>query len=108
MKKFLLVTVLCLATSLSINAQMSDSQIIEFVQKEQKAGTSQSQIVTKLMQRGVKIDHIRRLRNKYYSKHVVKPGVSRQIDDAVLFAEVVYIASSAICSMRTGSSPLNW
>ena len=83
MKKFLLATVLCLATSLSINAQMSDSQIIEFVQKEQKAGTSQSQIVTKLMQRGVKIDHIRRLRNKYYSKHVVKPGVSRQIDDAV-------------------------
>ena len=83
MKKFLLATVLCLATSLSINAQMSDSQIIEFVQKEQKAGTSQSQIVTKLMQRGVKIDHIRRLRNKYYSKHVVKPGVSRQIDEAV-------------------------
>lgn len=83
MKKFLLATVLCLATSLSINAQMSDSQIIEFVQKEQQAGTSQAQIVTKLMQRGVKIDHIRRLRNKYYSKHVVKPGVSRQIDEAV-------------------------
>ena len=83
MKKFLLVTVLCLATSLSINAQMSDQQIIEFVQKEQNAGTSQAQIVTKLMQRGVKIDHIRRLRNKYYSKHVVRPGVSRQIDEAV-------------------------
>ena len=83
MKKFLLATVLCLATSLSINAQMSDQQIIEFVQKEQNAGTSQAQIVTKLMQRGVKIDHIRRLRNKYYSKHVVRPGVSRQIDEAV-------------------------
>ena len=68
MKKFLLATALCLASTLSINAQMSDQQIIALIGREAQAGTSQSQIVTKLMQRGVKIDQIRRLRNQYDSQ----------------------------------------
>ncbi len=86
MKKFLLATVLCLATTLSINAQMSDQQIIEFIAKEQKAGSSQSQIVTKLMQKGVKIEQIRRLRNQY-SKQISKSGLSGKADAAVQEAE---------------------
>ena len=44
---------------------MSDQQVLQFIQKETKAGTSQSQIVTKLMQRGVKVDQIQRLRKQY-------------------------------------------
>ena len=48
-------------------AQMSDSQIMSFYQREAKAGTSQGQIVTKLMQRGVNIDQIRRIRSQYTS-----------------------------------------
>lgn len=48
-------------------AQMSDSQIIQFMQKEQKAGTAQSQIVTKLMQKGVKVEQVQRLRKKMAS-----------------------------------------
>ena len=82
MKKFLLATVLCLVTTLSINAQMSDQQIINFIRREQKAGSSQSQIVTKLMQKGVKIEQIRRLRNQY-SKQISKSGLRSQTDAAV-------------------------
>lgn len=82
MKKLLLATALCIATTLSINAQMSDKQIINFISKEQKAGTSQAQIVTKLMQRGVKIEQIRRIRNQY-SKQVSKSGLKSQADAAV-------------------------
>lgn len=82
MKKFLLTTALCVVASLSINAQMSDEQIISFVFKERKAGTSQSQIVTKLMQKGVKIEQIRRLRDKY-SNQISKAGLSHKADDAV-------------------------
>lgn len=82
MKKFLLVTVMCLVTTLGIHAQMSDQQVIQFIAQEQKAGTSQSQIVTKLMQKGVKIDQIRRLRNQY-SKQLNKSGLSSKADAAV-------------------------
>ena len=86
MKKFLLTTALCLATTLSMHAQMSDQQVIELIARDQKAGTSQSQIVTKLMQKGVKIEQIRRLRNQY-SKQINKAGLSSKADAAVSDAE---------------------
>ena len=44
---------------------MTDDQVMSFVAKEHSAGTSNSQIVTKLMQRGVDISQIRRVREKY-------------------------------------------
>ncbi len=67
MRKYLFSILLSLTFSLTALAQssMTDTQIIEFVTKEHAKGTSQSQIVTQLMQRGVTIDQIRRLRNKY-------------------------------------------
>ena len=46
-------------------SSMTDSEIIQFVMEENAAGTSQAQIVTKLVQRGVTIDQIRRLRERY-------------------------------------------
>ena len=44
---------------------MSDSQIIDFVKQEQAKGTSQQGIVTKLLQKGVTTDQLRRIRRKY-------------------------------------------
>lgn len=68
MKKILLTLVSILALSMPAAAQtMSDSQIIEFVQKEQSKGTSQAQIVTKLMQKGVSVTKLQQLRKKYAS-----------------------------------------
>lgn len=46
---------------------MSDDQVLEYVKKEYEAGSSQAQIVSKLMQRGVNIEQIRRIRKKYES-----------------------------------------
>lgn len=47
---------------------MTDSQVAEFVMKEHEKGTSQAQIVTKLMQNGVDISQIRRVRKMYESQ----------------------------------------
>ena len=55
-------------TMLSLGAfaqGMTDSQVADFIAREATAGTSQSQIVTKLMQKGVQIDQIRRVRNRF-------------------------------------------
>lgn len=68
--------------TISAFAQMSDDQVVAFVAREQKAGTSQSQIVTKLMQRGVKIDQIRRIRQKYNGQ-INKAGLAGKADAAV-------------------------
>ena len=62
--------------TLTLMAQgMTDNQVMSFIQRETKIGTKQSQIVTKLMQRGVKIDQIRRVRNQY-SKQITEKGVN--------------------------------
>ncbi len=82
MKRFLLTTVLCVVTSLGSFAQMSDAQVMRFIAREKKAGTSQSQIVTKLMQRGVLIEQIRRIRNQYDSQ-INSGGVDRAAEGAV-------------------------
>ena len=44
---------------------MSDDQVMKFVIKEHNAGTSQAQIVSKLVAKGVDINQIRRIRKKY-------------------------------------------
>ena len=59
---------------------------MQFIQQEVKAGTSQSQIVTKLMQKGVKIDQIRRLRQQY-DKQLKSRGASGAADAAVSAAD---------------------
>lgn len=53
------------ATVAWAQSSMTEQQIIEYVMTEQQKGTSQSQIVTKLMQRGVTIDQIRSAKTKY-------------------------------------------
>ena len=46
-------------------SSMTDDQVFKYVIKEHQNGTSQSQIVTQLMQRGVDITQIRRVRKKF-------------------------------------------
>ena len=67
MKKILLVALLAIFSLGSIYAQssMTDDQVIRFIVKEHEAGNSQQQIVTKLVQKGVDIEQIRRVRKKY-------------------------------------------
>jgi protein involved in polysaccharide export with SLBB domain len=85
MKKLLFLLLLSTLPVLASAQGMSDQQVLNFIASEVKAGTSQSQIVTKLMQRGVKIDQIRRLRNQYDSQ-ISKRGVSASADGAVRMA----------------------
>ena len=67
MNKSLLLVLLMTLCSIGLRAQssMTDLQVMQFVLKEHKAGTSQAQIVTKLMQRGVDIQQIRRVKDAY-------------------------------------------
>ena len=60
---------------------MSDKQVMDLIKREAKAGSSQSQIVTKLVQRGVNIDQIRRVRSKY-EKQIRSRGLSGVADEA--------------------------
>lgn len=66
MKRFFMYLLVAMLMPLAAMAQsMTDDQVMAYVAKEHAAGTSNAQIVTQLMQRGVDIQQIRRVRNKY-------------------------------------------
>ena len=67
MKRFIIAILMSVLMPMSIMAQssMTDDQVMKFIVKEHNAGTPQSQIVTKLMQNGVNIEQIRRVKKKY-------------------------------------------
>ena len=70
------------AATTSAQSSMTDDQVMQFVIKEHNAGTSQAQIVTKLMQRGVNITQIRRVRDKY-ERQIQNKGMGVVADQAV-------------------------
>ncbi len=67
MKRYiiLLFAVLLIPVCISAQSSMTDDQVFKFIIKEHEAGTSQQQIIIQLMQRGVDINQIRRVRKKY-------------------------------------------
>lgn len=70
-----------ISTGIMAQSSMTDSQVAEFVQKEAAKGTSQSQIVTRLMQNGVDISQIRRVRKMYdRQKQNLGLGSAEQVD----------------------------
>ena len=87
-KKILLYAIVLFFCPLGMMAQssMTDDQVIKFVIKEHEAGSSQTQIVTKLMQNGVDIQQIRRVKAKY-DRQIKQGGLGAVADDAVSKAE---------------------
>lgn len=68
MKKFIIFSLMLFmvfSMAMAQSSSMTDDQVMSFVVKEHNSGTSNSQIVTKLMQRGVDISQIRRVRARY-------------------------------------------
>lgn len=88
MKRYILLFCIAVMASLSAMAQstMTDEQVMQFVLKERAAGTSQAQIVTKLMQKGVDINQIRRIRQKY-ERQIKNGGLGVVADEAVTKVE---------------------
>ena len=66
MRKYLFTMFLSCLT-LMAQAQMSDTQVMQQIQREMKSGASQSQIATRLMQKGVTMQQLQRVRAQYES-----------------------------------------
>lgn len=88
MKRFIIYILLAVLCPLGATAQssMTDDQIMQFIVREHDAGTSQAQIVTKLMQRGVNITQIRRVKKKY-ERQIQQSGLGVVADKAMADAE---------------------
>lgn len=67
MKRYFVSIIMLSIVAVASLAQssMTDQAVMEYVIQEHEKGTSQAQIVTQLMQKGVTIEQIRRVKNKY-------------------------------------------
>ena len=80
-KRILLALWACLCLQIMIAQTMSDEQVMRYIVKEHEAGRSQAQIVTRLMQRGVDIAQIRRVKTKF-ERQAKQSGMGNLGDDA--------------------------
>ena len=86
-RKFVFIMCLSMMTTIGwAQSSMTDNQIMDFVIEQNSKGVSRQEIVTKLMQRGVSIDQIRRLRDKY----------EKQMNNGALGAEDITAGSRTV------------
>lgn len=67
MRRFITLLFLIFTLSGAAVAQMSDDQVIQYVQNAQMQGLSQKQMTTELLKRGVTMEQAQRLKEKYLS-----------------------------------------
>ena len=97
MKRILMFVFLSMLTVTMVYGQgMSDTQVLQFIMKEKKAGTADKDIATKLLKEGATIDQIQRLRQKY-SKQLENKSLGGVADKAI---------NDATNRMRVNNGPL--
>ena len=80
MKKFIITSILTLSFCTAVFAQkLTDNQVLEIIRTEVQAGSSQSQIATKLMQRGATVQQVRRLRDQYERQQNNSNGIATSV-----------------------------
>ena len=79
----LMISLLLMSATGWAQSSMTDNQVMDFVMEQNAKGVSRQQIVTQLMQRGVTMEQLQRLRKKY----------QRQMNNGALGAEDITAGS---------------
>ena len=81
--RFYCLPIFLIFFALKMSAQgMTDDQVMSYIVKERNAGTSQAQILSKLVAKGVDINQVRRIRKKY-EKEIQAKSLGAVADKAV-------------------------
>ena len=97
MKKIILFCLFTLGmSSMSYGQGMTETQILQFVMQERQKGTQESEIATKLLQKGATLEQIQKMRQKYASQ-LEKSSMGQTADKAI---------GDAQSRMRQNNAPL--
>ena len=81
--RFYCLPIFLIFFALTMSVQgMTDDQVMSYIVKERNAGTSQAQILSKLVAKGVDINQVRRIRKKY-EKEIQAKSLGAVADKAV-------------------------
>ena len=106
MKKIILlfiITLFCFGNAMAQSSSMTDDQVMQYVIKEHNAGTSQAKIVQNLIEKGVNINQIRRIRQKY-EKQIKAQGTGAIADEAVSKADKIMRTNNEKAKQRSARS----
>ena len=95
MKKIFLFALLLCSTITVWAQKLSDQQVLQMAVQEKRSGASESEVATRLMQKGATMDQIQRIRSQY-AKQITKQGMDDTVDNAI---------DDAKARMRTNNEP---
>ena len=95
MKKAL-VSFLLLLSGVVASAQMTEDKIYQYVQEQQAKGVSQEQIVYELSRKGVTLQQLQRMREKY-----------EKLQNTGVLGNTMPVQSSQVSRSREGAQPIN-
>jgi protein involved in polysaccharide export with SLBB domain len=83
MRRISLIIFLSFCTMIQAFGQsMTDKQVLQYAARQKRAGMSETEIATNLLQRGATMEQIQQLRQQY-SKQINKSGMSGSVDNAI-------------------------
>lgn len=83
MKKIFVFLLLSIcSTNISLGQGLSDSEVLKMALSEKKAGASESEIASRLLQKGATMEQIQRIRSQY-AKQITKSGMDSNVDNAI-------------------------
>lgn len=95
MKKIFLFALLLCSTMTVWAQKLSDQQVLQMAVQEKRSGASESEVATRLMQKGATMDQIQRIRSQY-ARQITKQGMDDTVDNAI---------DDAKARMRTNNEP---
>lgn len=96
MKKLFAILFLSLCAVVSAQGQgLTDDQVLQMAVSEKRSGATESDIATRLMQRGATLEQIQRIRGQY-AQQISKRGLDSTVDNAI---------GDAQARMRTNNEP---
>ena len=104
MKRLLFALMLGLFAVGQVSAQMSDEEVVKFVQEEHEAGKSQQTILLDLQKKGVKMEQLLRLKEKYEAAASGGVGTSSSSEPAAVGDRVR--KSNGETQTKTGSATI--
>ena len=83
MKKIFVFLLLSIcSTNISLGQGLSDSEVLKMALSEKKTGASESEIASRLLQKGATMGQIQRIRSQY-AKQITKSGMDSNVDNAI-------------------------
>ena len=83
MKRYLLIVAISFGLfPLAIAQSLTDAQVLQYAIQEKKSGASETEIATKLLQRGATMSQIQRMRQQY-AKQITQRGMDNNVDNAI-------------------------